>query len=49
MGLGRIINANLVKAMFGPSHEHVKFAFVGNHINRYIKLKNIVSQCVHLT
>jgi hypothetical protein len=43
MALEKIINPGLVKALFSNSHEHVKFAFVGNHIERYRNIRNTVS------
>lgn len=43
MALEKIINPGLVKALFSQSHEHVKFAFVGNHIERYRNIRKMVS------
>jgi hypothetical protein len=43
MALEKIISRRLVNAMFQNSHHHIKFAFVGNHIERYRNIRQLVS------
>ena len=42
-----LINAKLVRSLFPESSRFVRYAFVGNHINRYRRLDKAVSQISH--
>ena len=39
-----LINAKLVRSLFPESNQFVRYAFVGNHINRYRRIDKAVSQ-----
>ena len=39
-----LISAKLVRSLFPESNQFVRYAFVGNHINRYRRIDKAVGQ-----
>lgn len=46
MNLSKVINHQFIRNTFPNSNKNIKFAFVGDHINRYTKLMQTRKQKV---